>query len=134
MLRLLTYPLVCLGCLTLSQPLTAAEKDKVRTFEVEAMKDIAYYDGPGADPVKHKLDLFLPKGQKVFPLVFFVHGGAWKRGDKGYLGVYTSLGNFFARRGIGAVVINYRLSPAVQHPEHIKDVARAFAWTHKNLP
>jgi acetyl esterase/lipase len=25
------------------------------------------------------------------------------------------------------------LSPKVQHPEHIKDVARAFAWTHKNI-
>jgi acetyl esterase/lipase len=31
------------------------------------------------------------------------------------------------------VVTNYRLSPGVAHPEHIKDVARAFAWTHKNI-
>jgi acetyl esterase/lipase len=31
------------------------------------------------------------------------------------------------------VSANYRLSPAVQHPEHVKDVARAFAWTHKNI-
>jgi acetyl esterase/lipase len=30
-------------------------------------------------------------------------------------------------------VTNYRLSPGVQHPEHIKDVARAFAWTHKHI-
>src|SRR5262249_28081526 len=48
-------------------------------------------------------------------------------------GVYSALGTFFARHGIGAVVINYRLSPEVMHPEHIKDVARAFAWTHKNI-
>jgi acetyl esterase/lipase len=38
-----------------------------------------------------------------------------------------------ARHGIGAVMINYRLSPQVKHPEHIKDVARAFAWTHKHI-
>jgi acetyl esterase/lipase len=31
------------------------------------------------------------------------------------------------------VIINYRLSPAVQHPAHIQDVARAFAWTVRNI-
>jgi acetyl esterase/lipase len=39
----------------------------------------------------------------------------------------------WARQGIGTVVINYRLSPEVKHPEHIKDVARAFAWTVQNI-
>src|SRR5207253_144196 len=39
----------------------------------------------------------------------------------------------FARHGVGAAVISYRLSPAVQHPEHVKDVARAFAWTHQHI-
>jgi acetyl esterase/lipase len=28
---------------------------------------------------------------------------------------------------------NYRLSPGVKHPEHIKDVARAFAWACQNV-
>jgi acetyl esterase/lipase len=30
------------------------------------------------------------------------------------------------------VLPNYRLSPGVRHPEHIKDVARAFGWTCEN--
>jgi acetyl esterase/lipase len=30
-------------------------------------------------------------------------------------------------------VISYRLSPAVTHPAHVEDVARAFAWTHANI-
>jgi acetyl esterase/lipase len=30
-------------------------------------------------------------------------------------------------------MVNYRLSPAVKHPEHVKDVARAFAWTRKHI-
>src|SRR5262249_19732160 len=30
-------------------------------------------------------------------------------------------------------VTNYRLSPGVKHPEHVKDVARAFAWCKKNI-
>src|SRR5262245_4445274 len=104
-----------------------------KTFEVEIVEDIDYYKGADADKIKHKLDLYLPRGQKDFPVLFFVHGGAWRTGDKNTFGMYSSLGKFYARRGIGTVVTNYRLSPSVQHPEHIKDVARAFAWTWKNI-
>jgi acetyl esterase/lipase len=104
-----------------------------KTFEVKDVRDVAYYEGPDADNVKHKLDLFLPKDGKGFPVVIFVHGGAWRHGDKNFFGVYSALGKMFARNGIGAVIINYRLSPGVMHPEHEKDVARAFAWTHKNI-
>jgi acetyl esterase/lipase len=102
-------------------------------YAVRPVRDLAYFDGVGADPIRHKLDLYLPKGEKDFPVVVFVHGGAWARGDKGFLGVYEAFGTFLARHGIGAVVINYRLSPAVQHPEHIRDVARAFAWVYKHI-
>jgi acetyl esterase/lipase len=100
---------------------------------VQPVKDVAYFNGPDADPVHHKLDLYLPKGEKDFPVVFFVHGGGWRHGNKNFLGVYEAFGTFLARHGVGAVVINYRLSPAVKHPEHIRDVARAFAWTYKNI-
>jgi len=99
-------------------------------FEVESVPDVAYYEGPDADPRKHKLDLYLPKGQKDFPVLFFIHGGAWSTGDRKLYGMF---GNTFARNGIGTVVISYRLSPNVQHPAHVQDVARAFAWTHKNI-
>jgi acetyl esterase/lipase len=116
-----------------SLPAPAAEADRRGKFEVRVVKDLAYYDGPGADKVKHKLDLYLPKGHKDFPVLFFVHGGAWLHGDKNFFGVYSGLGSFYARQGVGVVVTNYRLSPGVAHPEHVKDVARAFAWTHKHI-
>lgn len=106
---------------------------RAEEFEVEVVKDVAFYDGADADPIKHKLDLYLPKGKKDFPVLFFVHGGAWVMGDKNQLGIYSALGRNFAKQGIGTVVTNYRLSPKVQHPEHIKDVAKAFAWTHHNI-
>jgi len=99
-------------------------------FQIETKEDIAYYEGKDADPVKHKLDLYLPRGQKDFPVLFFVHGGSWRSGDRK---MYTALGNVFAKNGIGTVIISYRLSPAVQHPGHVQDVARAFAWTHANI-
>jgi acetyl esterase/lipase len=104
-----------------------------KTYAVQTVKDIAYYDGPDQHKVKHKLDLYLPKGLKDFPVLFFVHGGAWVHGDKDMLGLYGLFASAYARQGIGVAVTNYRLSPDVKHPEHIKDVARAFAWVHKNV-
>lgn len=97
---------------------------------VETIKDVAYYESKDADPVRHKLDLYLPKGQKDFPVLLFVHGGTWKSGKKDQYGAF---GEVFARNGVGTVIINYRLSPAVQHPGHEQDVARAFAWTVRNI-
>jgi acetyl esterase/lipase len=109
-------------------------KSVAPTFEVRKDLDVPYYEAPDADSVKHKLDLYLPKDQKNFPVIFFLHGGAWRHGDKSsFLGLYGLLASSWARHGIGVVVANYRLSPSVSHPEHIKDVARAFAWTHANI-
>jgi acetyl esterase/lipase len=120
---------------TLAGVVVAADGDKQASvlFDVRAERDIPYYSGPGADKVKHRLDLYLPKGKSDFPVVMFVHGGAWVFGDKDFWGVHEAIGRMFARHGIGAAVISYRLSPAVQHPEHVKDVARAFAWLHDNV-
>ncbi len=97
---------------------------------VETVKDVAYYEGKDADPVRHKLDLYLPKGKKNFPVLLFVHGGTWKSGKKD---LYAPLGEVFAKNGVGMVIVNYRLSPAVQHPAHVQDVAKAFAWTVRNI-
>ena len=99
-------------------------------FEVDVVKDIPYVEGPGADPKKHKLDLYLPRGMKDFPVVFFIHGGGWRSGDRKLYGMF---GKTFAKNGVGAVIISYRLTPPVTHPAHIEDVAKAFAWTHKNI-
>ena len=114
----------------IGQPTASNEPVFGGTFDVEALLNITYHDGEYADRHKHKLDLFLPKGAKDFPVLFFIHGGAWTSGDRK---LYGALGHVFARNGIATVVISYRLSPAVQHPAHIEDVARAFAWTHKHI-
>jgi acetyl esterase/lipase len=110
------------------------EASPEKAYEVEVKRDLSYCEGEDADRAKHRLDLYLPKGRQDFPVVLFVHGGAWVMGDKnGDFGVYEALGKMFARHGVGCAVTNYRLSPGVKHPEHIKDVARAFAWVHKHV-
>jgi acetyl esterase/lipase len=104
-----------------------------RTCEVAQVRNVAYYSGPGADDRRHRLDLFLPRGRHGYPVVVLVHGGAWMLGDKSCCGLYSAVGDFLASQGVGVVLPNYRLSPGVKHPEHIKDVARAVAWTKRHI-
>jgi acetyl esterase/lipase len=101
--------------------------------EVEVHKNIRYNDARDADPIKHKLDLYLPKGQKDYPVVFLVHGGAWVMGDKTNYGFAPVMGRAFAQNGVGMISISYRLSPKVKHPAHVEDVALAYAWAQKNI-
>src|SRR5207253_2185588 len=51
--------------LILPVPASAREANPVKVggnFAVETVKDVAYLEGKDADPVRHKLDLYLPKG------------------------------------------------------------------------
>jgi acetyl esterase/lipase len=112
---------------------TPPESVRQAPFEVDCVRDVAYYAGPDVDPVRHQLDLFLPRGVSDYPVVVLVHGGAWLVGNNRCSGLYTSVGEFLASQGVAAVLPNYRLSPAVKHPEHVKDVARAFGWVRRNI-
>jgi acetyl esterase/lipase len=117
------------------RPDAADGPDKL--FPVDVTRDILYCRIPGdPDRTRHQLDVFRPRGKEGCPVLFFVHGGAWVTGWKDdVLGIYGygTIAESLARRGIVVVMPNYRLSPAVRHPEHIKDVARAFAWTCDNV-
>lgn len=104
----------------------AAEPDK---YEVEVTSDVSYRTDKDAHK-RHKLDVYVPKGKKDFPVFFFVHGGAWVLGDKM---TFSGPARHFAEQGICVVCPNYRLSPDVQHPKHCEDVAKAFAWTLDNV-
>lgn len=108
--------------------------------EISETLDIAYYDGEGFSDEKHRLDLIIPSDQPIIATVLWIHGGAWAFGDRKD---DLELARAFAREGVAVAAMSYRLSPGdwrgeafsasgVQHPEHIKDVARAFAWMHEN--
>lgn len=99
---------------------------------VKTVAGVPYVSGASRD-VRHALDIYLPEGRKNFPVVVFVHGGAWTVGDKHLFGLYGGVGEFLASQGIGAVLPNYRLSPRVKHPEHVRDVAKAVAWTRNHI-
>lgn len=113
-----------------SEPRTPDPKVASAPPEIEVIRNIPYRKGEGADPVRHKLDLYLPRGKQGFPVILFVHGGSWKSGSKEE---YPRLGELFAGMGIGCVIPNYRLTPQVQHPGHVQDVAGAFHWVVENI-
>jgi acetyl esterase/lipase len=129
--RRLSLPLACL--LALAAPALAragvGEDKKAAPPAIREVFDIPY---AGQTDERQALDVFAPRGAKGCPVVLFVHGGAWVFGDKNFFGLYRSVGQFLARHGVVAVLINYRLSPLVRHPEHVKDVARAYAWVRRH--
>jgi acetyl esterase/lipase len=97
------------------------------------------YDVPYVDQsplAEQRLDLFLPTGTN-WPVFIFVHGGNWDAGDKdlrvGGADVYGNIGRFYATRGVGVAVINYRLQPTVNWREQVADVAAATAWVHTHI-
>ena len=104
-------------------------------YETIEILDIPYYTGIDSDPDKHKLDLYLPFGIRNYPTLLWIHGGAWREGGRKQ---EAELARRFAERGLGMIVISYRLSPGlpnnlnsstgVRHPEHIRDCVRALKW------
>ena len=116
--------------LLLSAATAAGATAADRVYKVKKHASLTYIAGEKVDRYRHRLDVYQPVGVKDAPVLMFVHGGAWRFGSKAF---HPNIGNTFARRGIVTVSINYRLTPRVKHPEHVRDVARAFAWIKKNI-
>jgi arylformamidase len=91
------------------------------------------------DPRLLSLDIYRSKSpsssaqQAALPVVVMIHGGAWRTGDKANESRGKQKASFFTRHGFVYVSVNYRLSPAVQHPAHVEDVARALAWVSDHI-
>lgn len=105
----------------------------------QVRRDIPYRFDAAADDGKHRLDLFLPSPEtpRPWPVLVFVHGGGWRRGDRalrmGGAEVYANIGRFLAGHGVGSAVISYRLQPAVGWHAQVDDVAQAVAWLATHL-
>ncbi len=77
------------------------------------------------------LDLFVPTGVSSPPLVVFVHGGAFRMGDRTMLSrPLIDLGGFewLPRHGIAVATVDYRLSSEALWPACVDDVEAALWW------
>jgi acetyl esterase/lipase len=74
-----------------------------------------------------KLDIYLPEeGQGPFPVIVNVHGGGFNHCDKRDFHMYPTM--YALRRNFAVVMVNYRLSPEVKYPVHLRDVICALQW------
>lgn len=91
--------------------------------DIAVHRDLAY----GPDP-RHRLDVFVSAaGAARAPVLVFVHGGGFVRGDKGTPDApfYNNVGLWAARAGCIGVTITYRLAPAAPWPAGSEDVGAA---------
>lgn len=96
---------------------------------VSIERDVAY----GPDPL-HKLDVYTtPQGGDRRPVLLFVHGGGFVRGDKHGPFYPDNIPLWAAKQGMVGVTINYRLAPENAWPSGAQDLAAAIAWTRANV-
>lgn len=89
--------------------------------------NIPYADRAQARQV---LDIHAPGDAKKLPVIFWIHGGGWKMGDKSDVQIKPRV---FNERGFIFVSTNYRLLPDVEMGDIIRDVAKSLGWVHKNI-
>ncbi len=94
---------------------------------VTVKQDVFYTEH--RDPLR-SLDIYAPKDCNSCPVIVFIHGGAWKTGDKSN---HRIKGLFFAERGFVFVSINYRTFPDTPFPLFVEDASDALAWIYRNI-
>jgi len=93
---------------------------------VDIYKDMPYV-AEGHE--RQRLDLYVPtdQGGAPFPLIVWIHGGAWKYGSKEHCPVLP-----WANKGYVIASINYRLSQDARFPAQIEDCKAAVYWLKAN--
>jgi triacylglycerol lipase len=96
---------------------------------VSIERDVAY----GPDPL-HKLDIYTTRGDSgPRPVLLFVHGGGYVRGDKHGAFYPDNIPMWAAKHGMVGVSINYRLAPDNPYPEAAEDLYSAISWLDGNI-
>ncbi len=92
---------------------------------VRVLRDLEYVQG-GHE--RNRLDLYLPeKAARPLPVILWVHGGGWTRGDKTNGPAFR-----FAAKGYAVASMNYRFSQHATFPAQIYDCKAAVRWLRAN--
>jgi acetyl esterase/lipase len=97
---------------------------------IRVRRDVSY----GQD-ARNLLDTFTPEnGQTNRPVLVFVHGGAFIRGDRriGNSPFNDNIAVWAARQGFLGINMTYRLAPAHAWPAAQHDIRFALAWLRAN--
>jgi acetyl esterase/lipase len=81
------------------------------------------------DALPQRMDVYFPESGGPWPVVVYVHGGGWTRGDKSDTAEFAG---GMAARGYLVASINYRLYPEARYPAMIQDVKCAIRSLRAN--
>jgi triacylglycerol lipase len=98
---------------------------------LDVTRDLKY--GPHE---RNVLDVFTaPEPGAGKPVVVFVHGGGFARGDKRAEGMpfYDNIGLWAVGAELVGVTVNYRLAPQSAWPSGIEDLTAAVTWLRANV-
>jgi arylformamidase len=96
---------------------------------VRVERDVTY----GTDP-KQRFDVYIPARASHAPVLFLVHGGGWRIGDKAARAVVENKVARWTRAGFIVISTNYRLLPGTDPIAQAEDVARAISLAQRRLP
>jgi acetyl esterase/lipase len=109
---------------------TSLFAQNAKSDAIDARRDLPY---AGTDNPRQKLDLFLPKkraDEKPLPVIVFIHGGGWQKGDKS--GGFRNVARFVESGRYAGVSVGYRLSGEAKWPAQIHDCKAAIRWIRAN--
>jgi acetyl esterase/lipase len=86
---------------------------------------------PYAEPKNERqtLDVYAPAEGKNRPVVVWIHGGGWRKGDKSSV---QKKPQAFTEKGFVFVSTNYPFAPQVTVKEMTGDIAKAIRWVHEH--
>ncbi len=96
----------------------------------DVVRDVSY--GPHE---RHRLDVLRPKtaNSSSMPVLVFIHGGAFVRGDKSDEIIFDNVLNYFTSRGVLGINATYRLAPEYQWPAGADDIREIVRWIRENV-
>jgi acetyl esterase/lipase len=83
---------------------------------------------------KHLLDIYIPStGKSSYPVVVWIHGGAWMSNDKyADMGYMKNTLREFIEKGYAVASIDYRWSTVAIFPAQIQDCNQALEFLYQN--
>lgn len=90
--------------------------------EPQVHRDLAYTEP--ADQCR-RLDVYAPADGEGRPILVWLHGGGWRKGDKASV---QRKPEAFVDKGFVFVSVNYRFVPQVSVKEMTGDIAKAIRW------
>ena len=100
---------------------------------VHTIRNLSYTD---TDNTRQQLDLYLPEHKKdesqPLPLLAFIHGGGWQKGDKKRVAPQAL--RLLTTGQFAVASIGYRLTDEAHWPAQIHDCKAAIRWLRANAP